>query len=139
VTTTPPPPPPQDDGERKKGKPTARPWRVEGRYICGTGRKFVLAELPCEGVRHSAVDAANAALIVKAVNAVDSRRERDAVQAELLDAARAMLTALDTIAHEVTSTAFNSEHILDQVQALARIVVKNHRPTVEAAERAREA
>ena len=50
-----------------KGRPTPRPWRIEGRYIYAGSK--TIAELPCGGIRLSQVDAANGALIVRTVNA----------------------------------------------------------------------
>lgn len=43
-------------------KHTAKPWRVDGRYVKALKNKYV-CELPCGGVRHSGMDCANAHLI----------------------------------------------------------------------------
>ena len=51
--------------------PTPRPWRNANRYIHDGNGSKVIAELPYGGYPHTRVDAANTALIVRAVNAHD--------------------------------------------------------------------
>jgi hypothetical protein len=53
-------------------KPLKQPWRREGRYIYSPGRSFPICEVSTYGVRQTGVDAANAELIVRAVNAHDA-------------------------------------------------------------------
>lgn len=51
-------------------KHTPGPWRAEGRYVMAQKVKTV-AEVPCGGVHHGHVDAANARLIAAAPDMYD--------------------------------------------------------------------
>lgn len=62
--------------EMSEAKATARPWRVDGRYVKSDARPTnPICELPHGGIIHQGTDRANARLIVSAVNSHDMALE----------------------------------------------------------------